>query len=152
MPLRCIQVVDSDPTVALVTQRGLQMLLNGAVEVAVSASPEDAWLRCAQGSVDLLIIDPNPHNGAAKTLLTLLQSYRPSIPVIALTAYDSPRLQTQMRTLGVQYYLAKPVELQELERIVRAALGLEPLRDGESGFRPDHDRMALIGLKTATNS
>ena len=31
-----------------------------------------------------------------------------------LTAYDTPRLRTQMRALGVEHYLAKPVDLRDL--------------------------------------
>jgi response regulator RpfG family c-di-GMP phosphodiesterase len=42
--------------------------------------------------------------------------------MLVLTAYDSPLLRIQMQSLGVQHYLAKPVDLLDLEQVVRYAL------------------------------
>lgn len=122
MPLRHIQIVDNDPTAALVTQRGLQVLLNAEVDVVVAPSPDAAWLYCLHEPVDLIIIDPNPQNRAATSLVKALRSYRPEIGILVLTAYDSPLLRSQMRGLGVKHYLAKPVDLRDLEQTVRAIL------------------------------
>jgi len=51
-----------------------------------------------------------------------LHADRPEVPVLVLTAYDTPRLRTQMRALGVQHYLAKPVDLQDLGKSVRSVV------------------------------
>ncbi len=122
MSLRHIEIVDSDPTAALVTQRGLQVLLDTEVEVTVAPSPDAAWLDCLKEEVDLLIIDPNPQSRAATSLVKALRAYRPHVPVLVLTAYDTPRLRAQMQTLGVQHYLAKPIDLLDLNEVVRTAL------------------------------
>ena len=108
-----ILIFDSDPAAALVTQHGLQRLQPGT-EVTTATSAGDAWLRCLQQSVDLLIIDPSPANSAASALIKALRTDRPNTDVLVLTAYDTPRLRTQMRALGVAHYLAKPVDLREL--------------------------------------
>ncbi len=126
MPPRHIEIVDGDATAALVTQRGLQMLLNGEVEVRVADSANAAWLDCLREEVDLLIVDPNPQGGAATALVRALRAYRPQIPVLVLTAYDSPGLRTQMRSYGVQSYLAKPVDLHDLGHTVRTVLREAP--------------------------
>lgn len=119
-----ILIVDSDPTAALVTQRGLQRLLDASkAEVEVAPSPGAAWLRCLREQVDLLIIDPSPESGAASALVKALHVDRPDIPVMVLTAYDTPRLRAQMRTLGVQNYLAKPVDLHDLGQAVQLVVG-----------------------------
>lgn len=122
MSLRHIEIVDSDPTAALVTQRGLQVLLDTEVEVTVAPSPDAAWIDCLKEEVDLLIIDPNPQSRAATSLVKALRAYRPHVPVLVLTAYDTPRLRAQMQTLGVQHYLAKPIDLLDLNEVVRTAL------------------------------
>jgi two-component system, OmpR family, response regulator len=128
-PVRRILIVDDDPTIALVTQRGLQFLLGTNVEVDVAPSAGAAWLRCAREPIDLLIVDPAPQDRAAWALLKALREQQPSLPVLALTAYDTVGLRAKMRELGVRYYLAKPATLQELEQAVRVALGLEvPVR------------------------
>jgi two-component system, OmpR family, response regulator len=128
-PARRILIVDDNPTAALVTQRGLQFLLGSDVEVHVAPSAGAAWMRCLREPIDLLIVDPAPHDRAAWALLKALREQQPSLPVLVLTAYDTVGLRTKMRELGVRYYLAKPATLQELEQAVRVALGLEvPVR------------------------
>lgn len=128
MPPRHIEIVDSDPTAALVTQRGLQVLLTDEVNVTVAASPNAAWMDCLNEKVDLVIVDPNPQGGAATALVRALRAYRPHIPVLVLTAYDSPGLRKQMRSYGVQSYLAKPVDLLDLGATVRTVLREAPLQ------------------------
>jgi DNA-binding NarL/FixJ family response regulator len=122
MPPLHILIVDSDPTVALVTQRGLERILTSDAIIEIAPTPADAWTRCLRGSVDLLIVDPNPENSPAATLVKSLHASRPDILVLVLTAYDTPRLRTQMRSLGVRHYLAKPVELHDLGQLVRKAM------------------------------
>jgi CheY-like chemotaxis protein len=122
MPPAQILIVDSDPTVALVTQRGLQHMLASAATVEVAPSARDATTYCLRGDVDLLIIDPSPESGAAASLVSFLHANRPDLPILVLTAYDTPRLRKQMRALGVRHYLAKPVELYDLGRLVRIAI------------------------------
>jgi two-component system OmpR family response regulator len=123
MPQQRILIVDSDPNAALVTQGGLQRFLGPEVAVTIAPSPGAAWLRCLRDGVDLLIVDPSPESQAAAALIKALHDERPQFPVFVLTAYDTPRLRTQMRVLGVQDYLAKPVDLMNLVQSVRVALG-----------------------------
>jgi two-component system, OmpR family, response regulator len=122
MLLQRILIVDSDPTAALVTQGGLQRFLGTEVTVTIARSPGAAWLRCLSGRVELLIVDPNPQSHAVAVLIKALHDERPDVPVFVLTAYDTPRLRTQMRALGVQDYVAKPVDLLKLVQSVRVAL------------------------------
>jgi len=124
MPLHHILIVDNDPTVALVTQRGLERLLDADVDVAIAPSPGAAWLRCLRNGIDLVIIDPGAQTQSTVALIKALHEERPQVPVLALTAYDTPRLRAQLRALGVQHYLAKPVELLDLALTVRTALGM----------------------------
>jgi DNA-binding NarL/FixJ family response regulator len=125
MPLHHILIVDNDPIVALVTQRGLERLLAADVEVTIAPSPGAAWLRCLRNTIDLVIVDPGPQSRSTVALIKALHEERPQVPVLALTAYDTPRLRSQLRSLGVQHYLAKPIELQDLAQTVRTALGME---------------------------
>jgi two-component system, OmpR family, response regulator len=120
-----ILIVDGDPTAALVTQRGLQRLLDAGADVQIAPTPGAAWLRCLREQVDLVIIDPNPQSGSASALIKALHSDRPDVPVVVLTAYDTPRLRSQMRTLGVRSYLAKPVDIEDLGLAVKVVMGSE---------------------------
>lgn len=137
MPLRQLLIVDRDPTAALVTQRGLQRMLNEVVEVSVAPSPEAAWSHCLDNQTDLLIVDPHPQNEEASGLIRAVRAYCPMLPVLVLTAYDTPRLRSQMRAIGVRYYLAKPVDLFELTAMVRQIFDLsEPVAANASPSLP----------------
>lgn len=122
-----ILIVDGDPMAALVTQHGLQRLVAQDAEIEVAASPDAARARCQGDQIDLLIIDPSSESSAATMLLKDLQRTHPTMAVLVLTAYDTPRLRSQMRSLGVQHYLAKPVELHDLGAAVRALVAGRPL-------------------------
>src|SRR5262245_11074643 len=108
-PARHILIVDDDATAARVTQRGLQARLGVAVVVEVAPSPAAAWLRCTDGHVDLLIVDPHPRDRWPTTLLNAVRAERPHILVMVLTAYDTPRLRAEVAALGMRDYFAKPV-------------------------------------------
>lgn len=140
MPLRYIQIVDNDPTAALVTQLGLQSRLKSEAQVTIAALRQQnrQHLALEHDSIDLLIVDPGAQTQAATRLVRTLQTDCPETPVLVLTAYDSPLLRTQMRSLGVRHYLAKPVDLPDLEQAVRAALNPEWTANDQQGeYRPD---------------
>jgi DNA-binding response OmpR family regulator len=123
MPLRYIWIVDSDPSAALITQRGLQSRLQSeAVEVTIATASSLDREYTINNNVDLLIVDPGFQSQAAINLVRTLKTDCPQAPMVVLTAYDSPLLRTQMRSLGVQGYLAKPIDLLDLERVVRRVL------------------------------
>jgi DNA-binding NarL/FixJ family response regulator len=132
VPQRHIVIVDSDPAAGLVTQRGLEVLLGSEALVDLAPSPGAAWLRCIRDSVDLVIVDPSPQDRGAAALVKALHDERPYIPVLVLTAYDTPRLRAQMRALGVHHYLAKPVDLLELKQSVSRALAPRIRPDAEA--------------------
>ena len=124
-PLQHMLIVDSDAVAALVTQRGLQAALGSAAEVTIAPSAGSAWLQCRRSNFDLVIVDPSPPDRAAGALVKALRAERPDIPVLVLTAMDTPRLRAEMRALGVRHYFAKPLMLRELEHGVRVALGMD---------------------------
>lgn len=128
-----ILIVDSDPTAALVTQRGLQRLYEHAAEVEIADSPDAAWQRCQVDRIDLVIVDPVPEAGAAPALVKALHTKCPGLPVVVLTAYDTPRLRAQMQKLGVSGYLAKPIELSDLGAVVRRVANLAQEAPGVRG-------------------
>jgi DNA-binding NarL/FixJ family response regulator len=132
MPLRYIQIVDGDPTAALVTRLGLEARLKGEAEISVAPllqqdqSPQHHPNGNGAGhEVDLLIVDPGAQFQAATRLVRTLRTDCPYTPVLILTAYDSPLLRTQMHSLGVRQYLAKPIDLLDLEQVVRELLVLD---------------------------
>ncbi len=136
MVQRHILIVDSDPVAALVTARGLQRLLALDVRVA-TASPASIAQR--HEPIDLLIIDPDLQFQEATALIGLLRTDLPAVEVLALVARDTPRLRKQMLALGVQHYIAKPVELHHLAGVVRALLGMQAAETRDT--RPENSTL-----------
>jgi DNA-binding NarL/FixJ family response regulator len=117
-----ILIVDKDMAAAFVTKSGIERMLGTNAIVHIAQSPGSAWLQYGQKSINTLIIDPSTWSHAAISLITALQRLHPDLPVIVLTAYDTPRLRRDMQSLGVTHYLAKPIELAELAQYVREVL------------------------------
>jgi two-component system, OmpR family, response regulator len=118
-----ILIVDNDLAAATVTQYGLQRAFGDAAAIEIAPSPGVAWLRTNKEPIDLLIVDPSAWSHAATVLIKALHGEPTAVPVVVLTAYDTPRLRREMGSLGITHYLAKPVDLSELEAHVREALG-----------------------------
>ena len=124
MSQRHIFIVDSDPVAALVTASGLRRLLAPDVQVTVAASAGAAQLHSMRELIDMLVIDPNPQIQEASALIAALRAARPTVAVLVLAAYDTPGVRKQMQALGVQHYVAKPVELHQLVATVRTLLSM----------------------------
>ena len=122
-PLRqSILILDSNPSAALVTQRGLQMLLGDSADVQMVHTVQAGLTACRNGAVALVIVDPHPRSNAAIDFIRQLNEEQSAVGILVLTAYDTPRLRAQMRELGVKGYLAKPVDLVDLHRLVSQLL------------------------------
>lgn len=143
MHARQIHIVDGDPAAALITQRGLQRLLNGHISVTIDQTPNAAWMACASSRVDLLIVDPGRCSGGVLRLLHAVRAFRPSIPILILASYDTPGLRARIHSLGIEHYVAKPVELPELLSNVSQALAATPVRLA---------RCALLDALSASNA
>lgn len=120
-----ILILDNDRSASLITQRGLERA--GATSVTTVTLPDAAWRHALAHGLDLIIIDPGPIEQAAIGLLRALKVRYPHLPIIVLTAYDTPRLRQAMRKLNVNAYLAKPTELPMVASAVNSALQSYPM-------------------------
>jgi DNA-binding NarL/FixJ family response regulator len=111
---------------ALVTKLGLQAQMRHEAEIVVKAAIDSNQQTRDQHAADLLIVDPGAQHQAATSLVKTLQRDWPEAVVVILTAYDSPLLRNQMRSLGIQHYLTKPIDLLDLEAAIRLALQEQP--------------------------
>ena len=124
-----VLILDDDLVAATVTQYGLDRLLGPAVKATIANNPSSAWLQDNYSDIDLVIVDPNPQRRATLIFIQELREHQPDIPIVALTAYDTPRLRREMQTLGIQHYLTKPIDLVQLVEEVRMVLKFEqPIR------------------------
>jgi len=112
-----VLVVDDDDTIR--TSLG-DALATGEFEVAVASSAEEALTHFRpEGAPDLVLSDVKMPGLDGIELLRLLKERAPTTDVILMTAFDDmPTVVTAMRE-GAADFLSKPLNLQELRRILR---------------------------------
>jgi DNA-binding response OmpR family regulator len=114
-------IVDDSPTVRQQLQSAFERF--GMTAEAV-ASGEDALRRLSEGHVDLMMLDVGLPGIDGFTVLRALREeprWR-RLPVVVLSSRASPLDRARGLLAGADVYLAKPVQLADLHRIVLAQL------------------------------
>ncbi len=115
---RRILLVDDDS--ALITSLS-EALHDMGAEVATARCAEDALSLLAQGTPDLVLTDIRMPGMDGIELLELVRQRAPTTDVVLMTAYDDmPTVVRGMRA-GALDFLVKPVNLEELEDVLRRA-------------------------------
>lgn len=96
---------------------------------------------------DLVLLDIKLPDASDFQPLTELAS---RMPVVMLTAYGNVTQAVEAMRLGAADYLVKPVDLDELERVVQQALDRSraPKGPGSGGGSPPPDSLVLAGEPT----
>lgn len=82
----------------------------------------DALLTVVEQNVGLVIIDLSIDESAGVKTVEILRKIRPRLPLVVLFGDRSLEAGRQVLQYGVFYYLLKPVDLEELDQIIRIAL------------------------------
>ncbi len=84
------------------------------MRVLVASSGEEGLARLATESFDQVLLDMRmPGLSGAETLRQLRSGY-PDLPVIVVSGHSSQADYDMVQALGLQGYLAKPVDFEEL--------------------------------------
>lgn len=112
-----VMVVEDDPA----TRRLYRFLLSNSGYVVVEAEDGVAALeRLATQSCDVIITDMNmPRMGGIDLVRTLRQN-NSNVYVIMVTAFGTPDTEKHAFRAGVNEYLTKPFDFEELERRVQS--------------------------------
>jgi CheY-like chemotaxis protein len=81
----------------------------------------------AKSSIDLVITDLSMPKMDGFELLTYVKRNFPRIPVILMTAYGTPKIESIVKTLGLSGYLEKPLDINVFADNIFSALHLERL-------------------------
>lgn len=81
----------------------------------------DALLTVVEQNVGLVIIDLSIDESAGVKTVEILRKIRPRLPLVVLSGDWSLEAGRQVLQHGVFYYLLKPVDLEELDQIIRIA-------------------------------
>ncbi len=123
-PSRSVAIVDDQESV----RKALLRLFRLELFHAEAFSSATALLESLETSPppDCVVLDLQMPGMTGLDLLRHFATIENAPPVVVLTAAHALRAEQECRSLGVRYYLAKPVDLQRLVDSVRAITELRP--------------------------
>jgi DNA-binding NtrC family response regulator len=127
------------PRILIVEDRdSLRRMLVAALEgegheVEAAPSGEAGIERLRAAPFDLLLTDLKLPGVSGLEVLAASREARPAAAVIVMTGYGTVKAAVEAMKLGARDFLEKPVEMDELFRLVAAALGGDP---PEATFQP----------------
>ncbi len=96
------------------------------VRVFCRADEARQWLKTSEPDLALLDIKLKEDNGLS--FLKFLRAQWPAVKVIMVTGYPSSETAQEAVRLGIEDYLIKPLEIEDLESRVRKALEKRSIR------------------------
>src|SRR5690349_16082670 len=114
-----VLVVDDEDSIRQALERFVSRLGYRAV---MARDGITALERVAQNHFDLMLCDVRMPGVSGVELVPKVLERDPDVAILMLTAVDEPRTAVECLKLGAYDYLIKPVDLDELELALRAAL------------------------------
>lgn len=118
-PPQHLLVVDDDPAVRSLLRRGFTY---EGYSVAVASSGEEALTSAQSTLPDLVVLDVTMPVMDGLEVCRQLKQEHPELPILMLTARDSPADEIAGLDLGADDYVTKPFDLDVLTARVRALL------------------------------
>lgn len=146
-------IVDDDKN----TRDGIGRAMRKIYTVKGAQDAETALSILADQSIDVVLTDMRMPRRDGMSLLQEVHTLYPQIPVILLTAYGSIESAVQAMKAGAYDFLAKPINLDHLELIIKRALDqskdqpLRPMLTTGSKTPQATDLAQLIGTSQAMN-
>ncbi|MGA1870700.1 MAG: sigma-54-dependent transcriptional regulator [bacterium] len=88
-------------------------------EVFTATSGEEGYHLARENSIDLVITDFRLPGWSGTKVLQKIKELNPEIDVVIMTAYGTIQDAVEIMKAGAYDYLSKPVELEELENLIR---------------------------------
>ncbi|HYR36772.1 MAG TPA: sigma-54 dependent transcriptional regulator [Burkholderiales bacterium] len=139
-PAAHVLVVDDEPDIRELLELTLVRM---GLDVASVGTIAEAKERLKQERYDLCLTDMRLADGEGLDLVRHIAAQAAEVPVAVITAYGSAENAVAALKAGAFDYVSKPVGLQQLRALVRAALSL-PER-GEAPARDKHLHGRLLG-------
>lgn len=123
------------PTILIVedeknTRDGLKKFLEGRdYDVVTAENGEEALRQIQKERPDIVLADIRMPGMDGISLLEKIESKYPEVAVILLTAYGTVENAVKAIKLGAFHYLTKPVNLEEMEFLIKKALTQQSLRE-----------------------
>ena len=147
-------IVEDQPANVVLLRRILQVA--GVQKIHDVGDPREAVQRCVDVAADLVMLDWHMPGMGGFEVLTALRAALPAeefLPVVVVTADDSPEVRDQALTVGANDFLRRPFDLSEVTLRVRNLLQTRALHQDvqrhNAALSADLDRRAEVEARVA---
>lgn len=91
---------------------------NWGYHVEGSDTGRDGYEKLKTGKFDLVLLDTALPDIPAQDLIKNVKESHPDVDIITLTGINTKDLDKEIRTLGIIYYMSKPINDAELKEIL----------------------------------
>jgi CheY-like chemotaxis protein len=117
-----ILIVDDSKVSRVIIQRCLEMVVSADARYTEAANGKEALAELNDHDFDLVIADVNMPEMDGKSLLKWIRASDKlkSIPVVFVTSTDNPAQFEELKALGANAILAKPITAASLEPVMQS--------------------------------
>ena len=96
----------------------IDLIRGWGYEAETSKTGQDTLKLVGERNFDLALIDISPPDMSAQNLIGKLKELRPEIGIVTMTGQSTDDLEKEIRTLGIIYYMSKPINETALKEIL----------------------------------
>lgn len=120
--MKYVLIVDDEEQLLLTIQAGFETYKN-QFEIVTARNGREAVELLSITRINLVVTDLKMPEMDGFELLAFLKNNFPEIPVIVMTAFATPQIESRLITTGMIHMLEKPVDFEELTQLVTGLLG-----------------------------
>lgn len=103
------------------------------------------------GNIDLVVTDLNMPEMDGFELMAHISQFNSELPVIAMTAYGTPEMESRLRNMGAFQYIEKPIDFDSLLRKIKDGLKAGSTKGHVAGISlPSFMQLLELDKKTCT--
>ena len=110
LPKKTILIIDDEKSITLL----LSAMLKNTYELVIAHDSHEAIVQIHKNSPDLITLDINMPGLGGDELLPVIRAWRPSVPVLVVSAISEKGIQEKCIEKGVIDFLLKPFEMKDL--------------------------------------
>jgi CheY-like chemotaxis protein len=124
---------------------------NNDFSVVTAVNGKEACNIVDSGKIDLVVTDLNmPQMDGFELMAHISQSY-PDTPVIAMTAYGTPEMESRLSNMGAFQYIEKPIDFDSLLHMIKEGLKTGSTKGHVAGISlPSFMQLLELDKKTCT--
>lgn len=118
-----VAIIDDEPWIVRGLEKSMDWAANGAEIVYSGTKPEEAIRLLLEIKPDVVLTDINMGSVSGIDLMTRLREGGLDCEFVVISGYDEFEYARQAMSLGVMHYLLKPLDRNELEKVMRMVFG-----------------------------